>query len=370
MIKGLYIHIPFCKSICTYCDFAKLVGSASLQEEYMVALEKELLFHREQLDSLQTIYIGGGTPSSISISLMRAFLTMLKQVVDLPSLEEFTIEANPQDVTHEWIELIKEFHVTRVSVGVQSFNDSLLLSIGRTHTSKQALEAIELLKKENTFSLSIDLIYSLPNETLQNLKSDLDTALSLEIDHLSIYSLILEEKTLLYHQVHQLELEMPSEEEEERMALWIQSRIHLSPYVHYEISNYGLVGHFSKHNLLYWNMDDYLGIGLGAASMIENRRTTNLKTIRKYIESVNENSNGIDTSEPVDEIQETILLGLRKAEGISKSGFLKKFGQTPFERYPGLIQHLHNGLLKESGDRVHLTEKGFLLSNQVFIELF
>ncbi len=336
----------------------------------MNALKTELQFHAQDLVNIQSVYLGGGTPSSLSLPLMRPFLLALQEIIDLPGLAEFTIEANPTDVTDEWISLLKEFGVNRVSLGVQSFSDALLKAIGRTHSSKDAITAIQKLKDAGFSNLSIDLIYALPGETLEDLKFDLEIALRLEIQHLSIYSLILEEKTELHHLVESKKISLPSEEEEENMAEWIEKRLSQSPFNHYEISNYGLPGFFSKHNLLYWNLDEYIGIGLGAASQYHYQRFVNYETIRKYIDNVKNTSSGVKEILPFDEIQETLLLGLRKAEGVSKTDFTSKFNKSVYDAYPGLKKHLHNGLLVDSDDRIHLTEKGFLLSNQVLIDLF
>lgn len=370
MIKGLYIHIPFCSHICLYCDFPKLVASESLRKEYMNALKKELVFHKDKLKDLETVYIGGGTPSFIKGALLDDFLDELEQVLPLDNILEFTIEANPNDIDDVLIASMKTHHINRISIGVQSFQDTLLKKIGRIHSDGDILDAIHKLIDQGIENISIDLMVGLPDESLEDVALDLKKAVQLPIKHLSVYSLIVEERTELHHLLKLGKIHLPEESLEEEMTFLVHNILKNSKFKQYEISNYCVEGNASLHNLKYWNLEEYLGIGLKAASQMDGRRFVNHQSIRHYIEAVNQTSSGIEMEEPFNPPQETLMLGLRKTEGISLSDFERKFETSVFEAFPELRKHLLNGLLVQDKDVLRFSEEGMKLSNQVLIDLF
>ncbi|MDD3122291.1 MAG: radical SAM family heme chaperone HemW [Candidatus Izemoplasmatales bacterium] len=370
MIKGLYIHIPFCENICTYCDFPKMVASEKLQYEYLNALIIELIHYQSEYQSLETIYIGGGTPSFLNQELLQKVLHAIDTYIDLSKIKEFTIEANPKDVNENFVKLIKKHHVNRLSIGMQTSHVGLLKTIGRNHTSQDIKSAIDICHKHNLYNINIDIIYAIPGENVYEVASDLQFVFSLKPTHISIYSLILEEKTKLYFDYTKGIITLVDEDTEFRMANVINSLMIESGYIQYEISNYSLPGFESKHNLGYWNLEEYLGIGMGASSQFDGCRFVNHKSLHMYLEQIIKSSTGIMSEEDFNPRQETILLGLRKKTGVSLADFEAVFHQTIFEAYPELEHFIDLGLLHKNSTHLFLTDKGIMLSNQVFLSLF
>ncbi|NLW28861.1 MAG: radical SAM family heme chaperone HemW [Erysipelothrix sp.] len=266
MIKSLYIHIPFCDDICGYCDFVRVGYNDKLSDLYLVELRKDLLSLSTQY---KTIYLGGGTPSSLSVQQFSFLLESMNHLVGL--VDEFTIEVNPDSLTIEKAKLYQQAGINRVSLGVQTTNNQLLKKIGRTHTFEDVKKSIELLKFVGISNISMDLIYGLPTQKLDDLESDLNKLLSLSPTHLSLYSLTIEPNS----QFSRAGIKEVSSELETEMYLLIQEKLIKHGFIHYEISNYCLLGYESIHNLSYWKYDDYLGIGVGASSKVNHRRFTN-----------------------------------------------------------------------------------------------
>lgn len=370
MVKGLYIHIPFCESICKYCDFPKLVGNRTLQTQYIERLIKELRYYQQEYVSLKTIYIGGGTPTHLDRSLLKSLLEEIQLMTPFTQIDEFTMEANPLDIDQDLIELIKSKGINRLSIGMQSTQPHLLSALGRTHTFEDVKHAVDLAHQMGIANINIDIIYGIPGETLGDIKLDLQNAISMHPSHLSVYSLILEEKTVLYHEVKQGKVHLPDEDTEAEMADVIHSLLIKNHYMQYEISNYSLPNYESRHNLGYWNLDEYIGVGMGAASQLQNRRLKNHSTLKSYMESVDLTSVGTGIIEDFNPIQETLLLGLRKSEGVDMLAFETKFHMKIFEVYPKLERFLTIGLLQEKNHRLMFTKRGMMLSNQVYLELF
>jgi len=371
MVKGLYIHVPFCDHICNYCDFPKLYANQSLQDRYMDALLGELQTYENDLafSQLKTIYIGGGTPTALTVGQLRLLLDWLQEAVDLGGLLEFTMEANPENLTDEKIDLLLEYGINRVSLGVQTFHDELLPSIGRTHSAASAITAIQRLKAKGMPRINLDLIYAIPGQTLEQLQSDLTTALRLDIDHLSAYSLILEEHTKLYVDYMQDKLELAENDLEASMFELVMDTLATAGYKHYEISNF-TKGEPSHHNMWYWLNESYLGVGLGAHGYVNGMRYSNTKSINAYIGNVQQGKLPVVESNQVDADQQTeeeLFLGLRLLQGVDLQASSLKLGRNLEELYQNQLNMLKDrGFLHYEDSHAVLTRRGLLMANAVF----
>lgn len=365
MIKSLYIHIPFCKQICTYCDFAKLVGNKALMANYTDALMTELEFYRNKLTAIQTIHLGGGTPSAFPLELLEKILMKLSGIIDLKSLSEFGIEANPNDITDDFIKILKKYSINRLSLGVESSNPMHLKAMNRSHTVSQVETAIMLLHQNDFHNINLDFIYAWPTQTMEELKRDLRFALSLKPTHLSFYALILEPKTKLYHDYINHIISLTDEETDASMYEYLLEELPKNGYYQYEISNFAVKGFESKHNLSYWNLDEYLGVGMGAHSQLESKRFHNSLHIKDYLTNVENNHCGVESIDPCDLIQETFIMGLRKIKGVNIKDVTEKFGVNPYILYPRILKNIEEKLLVIDNDYLKLTQKGMLLLNYV-----
>jgi oxygen-independent coproporphyrinogen-3 oxidase len=361
VIEHLYIHIPFCRRICTYCDFPKLVGDETLRKQYIEALLIEIRNAIDRLGNLKTIYIGGGTPSMLSLPELDALLAVLSPLSKQADFIEWTIEANPNDVTEEWARLIVASGVNRVSLGIQSGANVTLKRLQRTHAREDAVRAVGNLRQAGIQTLSGDFIYALPFQTIEELKADLSFALSLRLDHLSYYSLILEEKTLLERQVKRGEVSLPGEDLEADMAELLQTILEEAGYERYETSNYAINGRRSVHNLAYWQLKEYLGLGMAAHSQIGESRFKNHGRISDYLAAVERTGSGYCCDEDVDLKSEAVFLGLRVMEGVSLQEFEGRFQKNLFDAHPGLKKHLEDGLLVLEDGRLKTTNRGSML---------
>ncbi len=368
MIKGLYIHIPFCDSICTYCDFCKMVANQELKTKYIDALIKELDFHVYKYTNLETIYIGGGTPSSLDLELLDLLLKRISDYIDVKNLSEYTIEANPNDINQDFIDIIKKRNINRVSLGVQTMDNGLLKFLNRTHKKEDVNKGIELLRANGINNINLDFIHSIPNQTMDSIKTDLSYIKTIKPPHISYYSLIVEENTLLSYLISQKQVTPLSSDLEADYSEYIRDSLLELGYNRYEISNYAKNGLESAHNLLYWNLDEYLGVGLNAASQYDNKRFKNPNLITNYINKINQ-KDFTNTEEDFNPVMEYILLGLRKTEGINLNDFSTKYKEDVFELYPGLKKHLKNGLLVIKNSYLKFSKKGMELSNQVYLEI-
>ncbi|HEL1061074.1 TPA: oxygen-independent coproporphyrinogen III oxidase [Streptococcus equi subsp. zooepidemicus] len=361
-----YVHIPFCTQICYYCDFSKVFIKNQPVDAYLEALIKE--FESYQISSLKTLYIGGGTPTAITAKQLDYLLSHLQQHLQLDQLEEFTIEANPGDLTEDKIAVLRQSAVNRISLGVQTFNDKQLKQIGRSHTEAQIYTTIASLKEAGFQNMSIDLIYALPGQTIQQVKENVAKALSLDIPHLSLYSLILEHHTVFMNKMRRGKLQLPTEDLEAEMFEYIISEMEASGFEHYEISNFTKPGFESRHNLMYWNNDEYFGCGAGASGYLNGIRYRNRIPIQHYLKAVADGnarlSEEVLTKEEM--MEEELFLGLRKKSGVSVSRFQEKFGLSFESRYGPVVRELQNqGLLVEDKDFVRMTKKGLFLGDSV-----
>ncbi|MFI3634278.1 radical SAM family heme chaperone HemW [Streptococcus parauberis] len=364
--ESAYVHIPFCTQICYYCDFSKVFIKNQPVDDYLRALIAE--FRSFGIKKLRTIYIGGGTPTSITAQQLDYLLTELVKDLDLPYLEEFTIEANPGDLTPDKIEVMKKSAVNRVSLGVQTFNDKHLKQIGRSHNEAQIYSTIDSLKEAGFHNISIDLIYALPGQTLDQVKENVAKALALDIPHLSLYSLILEHHTIFMNKMRRGKLNLPTEDLEAEMFTYIINEMEANGFEHYEISNFSKPGFYSQHNLMYWNNDEYYGCGAGASGYLDGVRYRNRVPIQHYLSAV-EAGDARLTNEVLtanEKMEEELFLGLRKKTGVSKGRFQGKFGISFDSRYGQIVDKLvKRGLLQEDQDQVRMTKKGLFLGDSV-----
>lgn len=362
--KAAYVHIPFCSHICYYCDFAKVLMTGQPIEAYIDELLKE--YDSYGISSLQTLYIGGGTPSVLPADQLEKLLTHLTKNLDLEELEEFTVEANPSDLTDEVLTVLAQSPVNRISLGVQSFDDKLLKKIGRTHTEAQVYSSIERLRASGFENITIDLIYGLPNQTMEMVERDVQKFLELDLPHVALYSLILEDHTVFMNRQRRGRLRLPSDDRNADMYEYIIETLTAKGYSHYEVSNFGKIGYESKHNMTYWDNAEYYGIGAGASGYLEGIRYKNHGPVHHYLREENKRVNE-EVLTRKQRTEEEMFLGLRKKNGVSIERFHKKFGQTLEEVYGTIIEELTlQKMLFEADGRIRMTEKGFELGNEVF----
>ncbi|MCO7181097.1 radical SAM family heme chaperone HemW [Lactococcus formosensis] len=362
--KAAYVHIPFCSHICYYCDFAKVLMTGQPVEAYIDELLKE--YDSYGISSLKTLYIGGGTPSVLPADQLEKLLTHLTKNLDLEELEEFTVEANPSDLTDEVLAVLADSPVNRISLGVQSFDNKLLKKIGRTHTEAEVYSSIERLRAAGFENITIDLIYGLPNQTMEMVERDVQKFLELDLPHVALYSLILEDHTVFMNRQRRGRLRLPSDDRNADMYEYIIETLTSKGYSHYEVSNFGKVGYESKHNMTYWDNAEYYGVGAGASGYLDGIRYKNHGPVHHYLREENKRVNEeVLTRKQM--IEEEMFLGLRKKNGVSIERFQKKFGQTLEEVYGAVIAKLKiQKMLFEADGRIRMTEKGFELGNEVF----
>ncbi|MEZ7553062.1 radical SAM family heme chaperone HemW [Streptococcus pseudopneumoniae] len=361
-----YVHIPFCTQICYYCDFSKVFIKNQPVDSYLEHLLEE--FRSYDIQKLRTIYIGGGTPTALSAPQLEVLLDGLTKNLDLSVLEELTIEANPGDLDADKIAVLKNSAVNRVSLGVQTFDDKMLKKIGRSHLEKDIYENIDRLKLAGFDNISIDLIYALPGQTMEQVKKNVAKAIGLDIPHMSLYSLILENHTVFMNRMRRGKLPLPKEELEAEMFEYIIAELERAGFEHYEISNFSKPSFESRHNLMYWDNAEYYGIGAGASGYVNGVRYKNHGPIRHYLSAVEEGNARI-TEEHLSQkerMEEEMFLGLRKKSGVSMARFEEKFGRSFDELYGEIIRDLvQQGLMQIEGDCVRMTKRGLFLGDTV-----
>ena len=369
MPESLYIHIPFCIRKCLYCDFLSVTYNESLAKAYTDALCKELILKKDIAEELKTIYIGGGTPTILPEECFSQLFKCLKDNFKFSDSHEITIEANPGTVDKSKIDAMLSLGVNRLSIGVQSFNDNKLKTLGRIHTSDEALKAIEAIKNSGINNFSIDLIYGIPGQTLDSWKRTVSKAVELSPAHISSYELTPEKDTPLYRLIQSGEVKMPDEDLVLSMYDYAIDHLTSKGYEHYEISNFALPRFRCLHNLNYWDRGEYIGAGAGAHSFIRGFRSKNTDDIRRYIKDLNKGIIPKAESTDIkrdDAIKEFIFLNLRKTEGIS----LAKAEALGLDM-PGVCLELtEEGYLEIKGDYLRLSRKGLVISNSVIVRLF
>ena len=361
-----YVHIPFCTQICYYCDFSKVFIKNQPVDSYLEHLIEE--YNAYDIKKLRTLYIGGGTPTALSARQLAFLLEKLTDKLDLSYLEELTIEANPGDLDQEKIAVLKDSPVNRVSLGVQTFNDRMLKQIGRSHLEKDIYENIANLKKAGFDNISIDLIYALPKQTMEDVKTNVAKAIALDIPHMSLYSLILENHTVFMNRMRRGKLPLPKEDLEAEMFEYIIAELGKAGFEHYEISNFSKPGFESRHNLMYWDNAEYYGIGAGASGYVDGVRYKNHGPIRHYLQAVEADNARVQEEVLTlkEKMEEEMFLGLRKKSGVSKKRFEEKFGLSFEDQYGAVVSELiEQGLLVPDKDIVRMTKKGLFLGDTV-----
>lgn len=361
-----YIHIPFCSHLCYYCDFAKVLLQGQPVDAYLDALIAE--FRQYQIRTLKTLYIGGGTPTVLTAKQLARLLDALSENLDLSVLSEFTIEANPGDLSDEVIEVLAASAVNRISLGVQTFSPSLLKKIGRTHTPADVYQAIKKLRAAGFENITIDLIYALPGQTLDMVKSDLEQFLALDLPHVAFYSLILEDHTIFMNRERSGFLHLPDEDKNADMYEYIEKTLMSKGYEHYEVSNFSKTGFESQHNLTYWRNEEYYGIGAGASGYLNGIRYKNHGPIHHYLAAEKKWVSQEKLSKK-DQMEEEMFLGLRKKSGVDVGQFERKFSVNFATLYGKRVEKLiKRGLLMDNPGMIQMTKQGFELGNEVFAE--
>lgn len=375
MEYGLYIHIPFCRQKCFYCDFPSYAGLDKLQVDYVAALKREISGRSgilRQGDVIDTVYLGGGTPTILTGQLLCDILDTIRQKFSVAAAAEITVEANPGTVDAAKLGLLYRSGVNRVSFGVQSFQDDLLNHIGRIHTALDARQAIALAREVGFENISLDLMYGLPKQTLADLQDSLEASVQLGVEHISIYGLKVEEGTVFAKWQARDKLYLPDAAEEDAMYEHIMNELPQHGYERYEISNFAKSGLVSRHNLKYWQNRPYIGIGAAAHSYYHGKRRANADLVEEYMQLIKNEQETAHLTEELDEqalMEEFCFLALRMKLGISLALFEKTFQCNIFSVYGDIINKLAaKQLLIYDEEKIYLTDLGMKYGNQVFCE--
>lgn len=367
-----YIHIPFCKSKCFYCDFASFSGIEEIIPHYIDALKHEISNVAASNSPLETVYFGGGTPTILPASALIDILRLLNDRFGILHDAEITIEANPGTVNIEKLTDLRGGGFNRLSIGVQSFDDRILTRIGRIHTADEALSAFKTAKAAGFDNVSIDLMYALPDQSTDDWKRTLETAFSLKPEHISLYELTVEEGTVFGNQRKQCNLKLPDEDIQIEMYLTAIETLTSAGYEHYEISNFALPGYRSRHNQVYWRNEPYYGFGAGASGYVEGVRYNNISDPSNYMNSVRLTGRAVESSESItgkELMGETVMLGLRMLDGLDLNLFESRFGVDIYDVYPEELNNLISRGLAEIVDRhLRLTRSGLFIANEVMAE--
>lgn len=370
--RSVYIHIPFCTHKCHYCDFTAYVVGGQPVDAYLEALEREMAHTVEAVppETIETLFIGGGTPTVLTPHQMEALLEAIRRHFPQWSPDlEFTVEANPGTIGEELLTVMKAGGVNRLSIGAQTFRSDLLERIGRVHSVDAIKHSVEQARRVGIENLSLDLMFGLPDQTVADMEDALTQALALEPDHFSVYSLKVEEGTLFHTQLLNGSLPLPSEDDELQMYQRTRKRLAEAGYVQYEVSNFSRVGRQSRHNRTYWLNLPYYGLGTGAHGYTQGRRHQNVKGVKEYIRLT---ATGlpiahVHTVARGEEMENQLILGLRLMEGVSRRTFRNRFGTEIESVFPSVIPDLlAKGLILSEGERYRLTERGLLFGNDVF----
>ncbi|WP_368235404.1 radical SAM family heme chaperone HemW [Clostridium perfringens] len=370
---SLYVHIPFCAQKCLYCDFPSFARKDHLRKAYIEALNKEIISLREKHNNLEinTIFIGGGTPSVLEANELEC---LLKEVAKLNMAKEveYSMECNPGNLTEEKLEVMKKYGVNRISMGLQAKQDNLLKGLGRIHNYKTFKENFLLAKKVGFNNINVDLMFGLPNQSLNEWEETLREIISLEPAHISAYSLIIEEGTAFYNLYENDKLKLPTEEEERKMYHLAKKILEENGFNQYEISNYAKEGKECRHNLAYWNMDNWIGVGSAAASYINGKRIKNISNVEEYINSIKDKGEAVEeiiNNSKNDNMEEFMFMGLRKINGIDENEFKNRFSMNINDVYGEILnKYIGEGLLIRESGRIFLSEKGIEISNVIMAD--
>ena len=368
---ALYVHVPFCVRKCRYCDFFSVAGGEDLVPRYLAAVQRELRRQRANL-RVRTVYVGGGTPTSLSPDALKQLMESLTEA-DLSQVEEFTVEANPGTLTKQKCAVLRDARVNRVSVGVQSLRSQTLQVLGRIHTAGQARAAVVQARTAGFAEISVDLIFAVPGQTLSDVAADLEGVIGMDVEHVSAYSLTYEEGTPLWEDRQAGRVQPVSEDLELEMYRLVRRRLREAGFEHYEISSFARPGRRSRHNQVYWRNEPYVGIGPGAATYLSRRRRTNVRDVRRYVELVESGTDPAVESETLGveaRARETLVMGLRMLEGVDETEFARRTGFRLETLADEEMRRLsEEGFLAREGGRVRLSERGLEVADSVLAEL-
>lgn len=370
-IPALYIHIPFCESKCIYCDFNSIVIKSQLVDEYLNAIEKELQSTSEKY-SFTTVFIGGGTPTVLNEKQLNRLLLIIAKHVNVLNLKEYTIEVNPGTLNDEKIFILRNNLVNRISIGIQSFNDKYLKLLGRIHSASEAIDIFTDLREKGFENISIDLIYGYPDQTLYEWTIDLRKCINLDPEHISAYCLTYEQGTPITDMTESGTIKKLSEEEELKMYELTSDLLCNNGFRRYEISNFAKQDKECRHNTVYWENREYIGIGAGAFSYINGERFCKIKNIKKYISYVKSKKRLIYFSEKLSQkkrASEILIMALRMTAGVSRTDFFKRSGFDLYDLYHDQLFSLtQKGLINFDYDRIKLTKRGLSVADSVMME--
>ncbi|NMA94860.1 MAG: oxygen-independent coproporphyrinogen III oxidase [Clostridiales bacterium] len=370
---GVYIHIPFCMSKCVYCDFVSYAGLEDMMEPYLGALLREIELNMTPLQNrgIKSIYIGGGTPTFYETDYIGRILEKCYSTFKIKADAEISIEANPGTVDEEKLKDLRRYGINRMSIGLQAWQQVHLEALGRNHSSEMIKKEIEWAKDAGFNNLNIDLMFGLPDQDMDEWVETLDKVTDLNVEHISTYSLIVEEDTPLFDMVDRGDMRLLNEDVERAMHKEAIKRLKDSGYEHYEISNFAKPNFKSVHNLIYWQNQDYIGFGCAAHSYINNIRRYNYRDIKEYIYNVNQKQTFIEYREHIEpdiERFESVMMGLRLIEGLDKEDFRKRFGRPIHFFYGNAIEQLkEDGFLEESNRSIYVTSKGMDIHNTILL---
>ncbi|AGA70420.1 putative oxygen-independent coproporphyrinogen III oxidase [Desulfitobacterium dichloroeliminans LMG P-21439] len=374
-MPSLYVHVPFCIRKCAYCAFYSVPLQRAKVEDYLKGLNQEIALRQEEIpEEVSTLFMGGGTPTALSEIELETVFSLLKQRFNFAASAEKTIEANPGTLTAGKLHVLKDHGINRISLGVQSFNDTLLKRIGRIHGAQDIHDGVKMVREAGFHNLNLDLMFGLPGQSLEDWQKTLAEAIEIQPEHLSIYGLMIEENTPLELDTDLLK-DLPGDDAQAEMYELGQEMLTKAGYLHYETSNYALPGHECRHNLGYWHGEEYLGLGPGAVSCLKNRRRKNCEDLALYREKLNREDLPIDSLEDESltndqQRSERIILGLRLAEGINLENFKKEFRVDLFELYPtALERYINRGVLRvEEGKFLKMNPEFWFVANSVLQE--
>ena len=376
--RGLYIHIPFCAKKCGYCDFTSFVGNGTHIDDYLSYLDKEFNLYKagNLIDDIETIFIGGGTPSILSASQLERLFSIVRKNVDLSKLREYTMESNPGSLTRDKLELMKAGGLNRLSIGLQASQDHLLKFLERIHTYEEFLESYRLARSIGFDNINIDLMFAFQGQTLEDWRETLERVVSLEPDHISAYSLIIEEGTKFFNMYEDGSLTDYDEDEYVQMYRYTINYLADKGYGQYEISNFAKQDKECRHNLIYWDDREYYGLGLGASGYLGGKRYTNYKNMFNYYKKLDAGERPIDFEETIsnrEKLNEYLILGLRKIEGISRTKYLDRLKKIDEDKYRENIEiinsYIESGHIIQEGDHIRLGQTGLEISDTISLDL-
>lgn len=371
---GLYIHIPFCQKKCHYCDFLTFIGHDEMIEKYVKYLKKEIEMYKNSNYILDSVYIGGGTPSYLNDKLMISILDKVKEIFEIDEKCEITIEMNPESITEKKIKSYLFAGINRFSMGVQSFDDEVLRIMGRLHNRETVIEKIDIMKKLGCKNISIDMMLANPNQDIEVLKKDIEIASNLDIQHISYYSLILKEHTHFEIWFNDGKIELYDPKEEREMYHLVSRSLRDKGFIQYEISSFSKLGFESVHNQKYWKLKNYLGVGMGASANINLIRTTNTRSFEEYFEFIEKGKLPIKEREVLNldtREKEYIMLNLRMLKGFEITDINTKFNIDFMDKYKDTVKKfIENGVIEKSNNSIKFTEYGIDNGNMLFRDLY